>query len=329
MKRPLLLPLVPLYRAIVKSRNYAFDHEPYRTHSLKRATISVGSLSAGGAGKTPVVLALAALLTENGYTADILTRGYGRHSKAIEQVDPAGPVARFGDEPIMLARQTGLPVYVGADRLAAGQLAEQRQPGPHHLHLLDDGFQHRRLRRSVNLVLLTREDLRDTLLPAGNLREPLENLVRASVIVVREEEANDVLPFLATLPHKAAIWTIRRELHLAEKTQRAFAFCGLARPENFFTMLARSGVSLAGTMHFRDHHAYTPQDLPALLRRARSVNAGGWVVTAKDRVKLDAPMLALLQQVGPVHVAELTVTFTDPGHTLRELEAMIVKDLHG
>jgi tetraacyldisaccharide 4'-kinase len=324
-----MAPLVPAYRAVVKSKNYAFDHEPYRIVSLRNAVISIGSLSAGGAGKTPVVAALAQLLQQNGYTVDVLTRGYGRRSKAVERVDPAGAASRYGDEALMLARNMGVPVYVGADRVDAGRLAEKEQTGRHHLHLMDDGFQHRRLRRSVDVVLLTREDVRDALLPAGNLREPLENLERASVVVLREEEAEELKPFLATRCGAKKIWLIRRVLDLPVAATRPFVFCGLARPKDFFAMLRAQDVNARGKKAFGDHHVYEDADLTMLLRRAKAADADGWVTTEKDAVKMTDAMRTRLQELGPLTVAGLRVEFESPELVLRELEAMIVRDLHG
>jgi len=323
-----LWPLTWAYGAVVKSRNYAFDHEPYRVFSLKRAVVSVGSLSAGGAGKTPVVAALAELLMANGYTVDVLTRGYGRRSKMVERVDMAGPASRFGDEALMLAQSLPkVPVFVGADRLTAGELAERSGGrGRHHLHLLDDGFQHRRLRRSVDVVLLTREDLRDHLLPAGNLREPLENLARAGAVLLRADEADDLRPVVERLCGASKfVWVARRVLCLKAESKKPFAFCGLARPRDFFAMLPAA----SGKMAFRDHHVYGDADVTALLRRAKAAAADGWVTTAKDFVKLDEAMLTRLREVGPVTVAKLRVEFDSPALVLEQMEQMIVKDLHG
>ena len=118
--------------------------------------------------------------------------GVGR---GVERVDPAvaDAAARFGDEPVVIAQRTGVPVWVGAERFAAGTLAEA-EGGERGVHLLDDGFQHRGLARVMDVVLVTEEDLDDALLPAGNLREPLSALTRADVVVVREEERERVEP---------------------------------------------------------------------------------------------------------------------------------------
>ncbi len=200
-RRPWAWPLVPLYRAglWVKER---LRGEAKR---LSWPVVSVGSLSAGGAGKTPVVIALAGLLKDAGWGVDVISRGYGRAGRGVELVQ-GEDAARFGDEPVVIARRAAVSVWVGAERFAAGAAAEQEhqrtqwtqskgamdamedETVPRRVHLLDDGFQHRGLARALDVVLVTADDMEDVLLPAGNLREPLSALGRADVVVVREEE---------------------------------------------------------------------------------------------------------------------------------------------
>ena len=174
-----LLPLVPLYAAVQALNDAAYERGLRRVEKLTWPVVSVGNLSVGGAGKTPFVIALAQVLTRRGWTVDVLSRGYGRASDVVERVDTAivdDPARRYGDEPWLIAQQAGVPVFVGRARSAAGRLAESTlvDTGGHgHVHLLDDGMQHRGLARDVEIVLLHRSDFRTTLLPAGRLREPL------------------------------------------------------------------------------------------------------------------------------------------------------------
>ena len=190
MMRPLLLPFAPLFRAAVAAKNLAYANGWVTTRKLRGPVVSVGGLSVGGAGKTPLVIRLAQLLQADGLHVDVLSRGYGRSSTTTQRVDPTGTAADFGDEPLLIARRTGVPVFVGASRFQAGLLAEQANDpiGEPALHLLDDGFQHRQLARDIDIVLVAERDLDDYLLPAGNLREPLSALRRASLLVVRDEE---------------------------------------------------------------------------------------------------------------------------------------------
>lgn len=292
--------------------------------------VSVGSLSAGGAGKTPVVLMLAELLGRHGMEVDVLSRGYGRGSRSVEEVDLAGPTMRFGDEPVEMAR-AGLKVFVGADRWAAGRLAEEgnRQGRRSNdtsghatsktVHLLDDGFQHRRLHRDLNVVLLTVEDVRDCLLPGGNLREPLSSLERADVVVVRAEESAALAGLIAARTN-AEVWVVRRELVLpAQQLQNPLVFCGIARPEGFMTMLQAAGVHVAASVLKPDHHAYTSDDIALLVESARRVGAGGFYTTAKDAVKITPAWKLQLEQVGSVVVVGLKVSLVDEASALRRL----------
>ncbi|NYF79307.1 tetraacyldisaccharide 4'-kinase [Granulicella arctica] len=310
VRRPLLLPLVPLYAAGLRLKRRLFSGEVRR---LAHPVISVGSLSAGGAGKTPVVQALVELLVRHGYAVDVLSRGYGRGSGEVERVDPAGEAQRYGDEPLLIARRTGAPVYVGTDRYAAGLLAEREAISGKVVHLLDDGFQHRRLARSLDIVLLTQEDVEDCLLPAGNLREPLHRLQEAGAVVLREEEETALRPVVSMLAGETPVWVVRRRLELpvAGIPQRPVAFCGIARPEGFFAMLRAEGVIPTRTMAFGDHHAYGERDIDRLLEEAREAEADGFVTTEKDAVKISEAMRGWLERIGPVIVTRLGVAFLD------------------
>src|ERR1700748_3278686 len=190
VRRPWLLPLAPLYGAALALKRQLFSWGLLKPSHLESTVISVGSVSAGGAGKTPVVLMLPGILRHRGYAVRILTRGYKRNSETIAKVEPFDDARWHGDEPVLLAQRSGVPVYVGADRYLAGVMAEQSEPSEKLVvHLLDDGFQHRRLARDIDIVLLTQADVEDSLLPAGNLREPLAALAKADVVVLREGDA--------------------------------------------------------------------------------------------------------------------------------------------
>ena len=318
MRRPWALPLVPLYWAGLEVKNRLYAAGLWKAHALQWPVISVGSVSAGGAGKTPVVILLAGLLGRSGVAVDVLSRGYGRGSGAVEEVNADGSAERFGDEPLELAR-AGLRVFVGADRFAAGSLAESGEPMSQRrdvghpepqlkLHVLDDGFQHRRLGRALDVVLLTAEDAEDRLLPGGNLREPLRSLGRAAVVVLRAEEAERLRPVVARYT-RAEVWVIRRELVLPEqRVRRPVVFCGIARPEGFLRMLAEAGCEAVGQVMFRDHQRYGQAEVDRIMTEAGKVRADGFYTTAKDAVKLLPEWRARLEEVGPVKVVRLAVT---------------------
>jgi tetraacyldisaccharide 4'-kinase len=317
----LLLPLTPLYAAGLAAKNLLRDTAILRTRRVSKPVISIGSLSAGGAGKTPVVIALAKLLQLHHHPVDILSRGYGRNSRAVAHVplDFFASAALYGDEPVEMMR-AGLHVFVGANRHAAGSLAEQTHEVA--AHLLDDGFQHRQLARALDIVLLTAEDVADHLLPAGNLREPLSSLRRAHVVILREEESESLTPIVRA--HTTAKnWQIRRELVFAEEVARPFVFCGIARPENFLAMLRAAGKTPVGQILFADHHPYTAQDIDHIVLAAKAANADGIYLTEKDSVKLSPQLHQHLQTIGPVHAPWLRVEFHDTHTALQTLEAAL------
>jgi len=330
-------PLVPLYAAGLKAKDGLRAAGLLKTRRLQWPVVSVGSLSAGGAGKTPVVMALAELLQERGWTVDVLLRGYGREGRGVEWVEEgvADAARRFGDEPVMMARRTGLPVWVGTERFAAGVEAEHAQEEADssaalpndkgkRVHLLDDGFQHRGLARNLDVVLVTEEDLDDTLLPAGNRREPLSALRRADAVVLREEEGERIEPRVRRwMRVDAAVWTIRRTIAFAEEAHGLVAFCAIARPEGFFAMLRAEGTALVDAIAFPDHHFYNEQDISRLAESWQANGGSGFVTTEKDAVKITPEMRARLEAVGPVLIAALQAVFVDADAVMHGLEARL------
>jgi tetraacyldisaccharide 4'-kinase len=294
--------------------------------------ISVGSVSAGGAGKTPFVSMLAGILHRRGYAVSILTRGYGRTSELTERVEPYDDPEWHGDEPVLLAQRSGAPVFAGADRYEAGLMAERDEVQNRiAVHLLDDGFQHLRLARNIDIVLLTLEDAEDMLLPAGNLREPIAALSEAHVVVIREEEADalkNVLEKLREQGHGFATWVIRRSLTLLDGTEVALptlplAFCGIARPGNFTKMLTTSRYEPMETLAFADHHLYGDNDIARLIDYAQRIGANGFVTTEKDAVKITPDMRIRLRAVGPLIVARLKVELIAEKEAVSQLVTMV------
>ncbi len=350
-------PLVPVYGAALAAKDALRSVGLAPARRLGWPIISVGSIAAGGAGKTPVAIALAKLLTERGWGVDVLSRGYGRTGGGVELVDPnaEGAARRFGDEPVLIAQRTSVPVWVGANRLEAGRAAERaagagtaagtaaaaaqgETPAPwqgeaagHRVPvrapILDDGLQHRSLARQFELVVATAEDLRDTLLPAGNLREPLSALRRADAFAVREDELDQVAePLQRFGGPEVPLWTIRRTLRFPAPLGvfgaglRPLAFCALARPESFATMLAGAGCGVVDTVVFPDHHRYEERDLQTLIRVARQLKATGLVTSEKDAVKLLPAVRTRLEgEIGPLMVVSLQVSFVYESPVVRAL----------
>jgi tetraacyldisaccharide 4'-kinase len=318
MKRPWLLPLMPLYAAGLAMRMAGFGLGLLPLRRLRWPVISVGNLSAGGTGKTPFTIALAKLLRREGIHVDVLSRGYGRKSTEVGRVNAGGSAEQFGDEPLLIAREAGVPVYVGAQRWLAGELAEKEAADEIGVHLLDDGFQHRQLVRLADIVLVNFEDLEDRLLPAGNLREGLGALRRARVLAVAQgdDAAVDSLQKLGLGPLIGQqVWRFRREMVVPQipetlVSQPFVAFCGIARPEQFFSGLAQQGFRIAEKHAFPDHHSYTTGDVEVLYRIARATGSGALVTTAKDLVRLRS-LGTSLDNALPIYAVDLRVVLED------------------
>jgi tetraacyldisaccharide 4'-kinase len=308
-----LWPLVPVYGAAQALNSIAYTHGWRRTERLTWPVVSVGNLSVGGAGKTPFVIALARALTERGWGVDVLSRGYGRASDAVERVIAEGlddSAGRYGDEPWLIAQRAEVPVFVGCERAIAGRLAEATlvdASGRPHVHLLDDGMQHRGLARDAEIVLLHRSDLQTTLLPVGRLREPLAALERADFVVLREEDAELVERARRWMRADAGLWTIRRELELPTLPGPAIAFSAIAHPEEFADGLRAKGVVIAAVHTWRDHHRFTDRDVRTLCDAAGKYGAQCFVTTEKDLVRLVAPQRVRLEEIAPLIAVKLTV----------------------
>jgi tetraacyldisaccharide 4'-kinase len=317
----MLLPLVPLYAAglALKNRRYHGDKPPAR--QLSFPVISVGNLSVGGSGKTPVVIRLVELAREQNIPADVLSRGYKRSSQQTERVQPEGPAARYGDEPLLIAQQTGAPVYVGASRYEAGRLAEREIPGP-RLHILDDGFQHRQLHRDLDIVVLHTSDFHEFLLPAGRLREPLSALRRAHILVLRAED-RALEPELRRRNLNQPIWIMHRELAPPLSCKSVIAFCGIAGPSEFFHSLADSGITLAARTAFPDHHTFTDADITHLLELQQRHPVRTFLTTEKDAVRLNPEQRARLEAVATLRTAQLRVHFEDESKVRSSLQTLL------
>ena len=277
-----------------------------RRRRLQSPVVSVGNITVGGTGKTPLVLHLTRRLKVAGWHPGILTRGYGRHSLQPHQTVAAGallPVSQSGDEPQLFLRASVAPVGIGADRWHVGQLLE-REFGVDAI-VLDDGFQHARLERQLDIVLV---DALDPFgggypLPLGRLREPLAALSRADIFVVTRSESGRVGPaaehFLLRRNPRAPVFHARAQPEAwvsvatgetipagALPFARVAAFCGLGNPEYFWCTLEALGLHPAPRIEFEDHHGYRPRELRYMGRQFRDEGIQAVLTTEKDLVNL-------------------------------------------
>jgi len=307
-------PLSSLFGLGVRTRNALYDRGLARAQRLRGPVVSVGNLSVGGSGKTPFVLLLAELLRARGVKFDILSRGYGRKTRGVALVDPSGSPGDFGDEPLLTARRLNVPVIVGESRYAAGIFAEQKF-GP-QFHLLDDGFQHRSLARDFDIVLVTPEDARDRLLPAGRLREPLTSLRRADAVVLISGASAESFPLDQKL-----VWKVRRGIVPNHVPSAPVMFCGIARPKNFVAQLRTAGIEPIAEAFYRDHHAYSGQDIRDLLDLRQRSQADGFVTTEKDAVNLGGYLSAL----EPLAVVPVKMGLADAANAVDTMLARIAE----
>jgi tetraacyldisaccharide 4'-kinase len=309
-KSKILLPLAALFRRGVRFRDIAYARGWLKTRRLDRPVVSVGNLSVGGTGKTPLVMLIAKLLSQRGWNPAILTRGYGRRreGRTVVLAPAAGrspDPCEVGDEPALMARALPeVPIVVCADRYRGGRRAEDCfNVGA---HLVDDGFQHRALARDVDVVALdtTQELSEQALLPAGRLREPPAALGRAHLVVLTRVELRDPRPLEGQVgrinPRAEIFHAATRLCELVDvRTGRTYppdafqgepieAFCGIGNPGAFFADLRKWGFSVIGEHSFRDHYVYTDAGLEALKVLARRSHPSALVTTEKDAMNLQS-----------------------------------------
>lgn len=290
--------LSAVYGGVARLRRSWYARRPHARVRLPRPVVSVGNLVVGGSGKTPVVESLARTLVRLGHRPAILSRGYGRTTGAGDLVivsdggAPLVPVEQSGDEPQMLARNlTGVPVVVCADRYRAGRAAIEQFDAT--VLILDDGFQHVRLERTLDLLVMTPSDLNDQVLPAGRLREPVAAARVAHAVLVYGEAseatavgaAAGVARTFVVRSHYASL-TLHGGGALPPDHRRVIAVAGIARPRRFFDAVRRQGHDVARECVFRDHHWFTAADVRHVEQLAASLHADLIVTTAKDAVRL-------------------------------------------
>ena len=308
----LLWPLSVPYGAVAHLRARAYRKGLLRQRRLEGAVISVGNLTVGGTGKTPMVLWLAQRLLEEGKRVGILTRGYrGRTDRAAPTDEYGDLIAATAstnsggrsssDEVRLLATRLGhrVEIGVGADRYARGlELAKQGV----NWFVLDDGFQHMQLARDVDIVMVdaTNPFGGGRLLPSGRLREPRTALKRADVIVITRSERAPAVEAAIRRDSDAPIFYARTQLDSIRSIVDGqiggavssgeigplFAFCGIGNPSAFVSDLREWGVQVAGHKFFRDHHAFTDRDDAEILSAAEAAGARGLICTEKDLYNL-------------------------------------------
>jgi tetraacyldisaccharide 4'-kinase len=305
----LMAPFSLLYGRIVAARNRRFDLGVVKPARLPCRVVSVGNLTVGGTGKTPMVIRLAGMLRDRGYRPVVLSRGYGGTSKSPVNVVSrgSGPLMKereAGDEPVLIAKSAvGIPVVTGPRRTLTGDWAIKNLNAD--VLILDDGFQHRHLFRDIDIVLLNAANPfgNGRLLPGGPLREPPSALKRADIIIATgtyddvTTSRTLMLPDGFHAPVFKCYYQPRKLLHGNPETafptellhgKKICAFAGIGNPLAFEKTLAALGADVAVFIPFPDHHRYTQQDIGLIDEKARQCGAQMIVTTEKDMIKIEA-----------------------------------------
>lgn len=289
-----LRPLSWLYGALAALRRGLFAAGLLKTHRLDVPVVIVGNRIAGGAGKTPTLMALLARLREAGYQPGVVSRGYGRRQDTCMPVQDGASAQDVGDEPLLIHRRTGAPVWVGRDRVAAARALRTAHPEV-DLLVCDDGLQHLRLGRDVEIIVFDERGAGNgVLLPAGPLREPLGVPARSTATIVLYNAAAPSTPLPGYLAQRKLLgavtlpgwWAGRMatpEALAALRGRPVLAAAGLARPYRFFAALRTTGLTVQ-ELALPDHFDHAVLSWPT--------GTSDVVVTEKDAVKLDPVRLA-------------------------------------
>ena len=326
-------PLSALYGAVIRARLAAYSRGLLSATHLEAPVISVGNLTVGGSGKTPLVEETCRILAAEGRRACVLTRGYRRESPNSRVLVSDGKSLHAnekesGDEPFLLAKHLlGLAIVISdPNRAAAGKWAIQEFGVD--AFVLDDGFQHLQLGRDLNILVIDASDPwgGNQLLPLGRLREPLSGMKRADcLIITRADECNNVAdlrseledliahrPVLTSRMKPVALKTIAGQTaSLKDIPQPIAAFCGVGNPNSFFRIIKSLGIVPVATRPFADHHRYSQNDIDLVVGEARKAGALSLITTAKDAVKLRNLSFLL-----PCYVQEIRIELEDDSRFL-------------
>ncbi len=329
-----------LYGQVMKLRNLAYDRGWLHSYALSYPVISVGNVTAGGTGKTPVVAFLTTWLVSRGLRPTILTRGYGAKID-LSQSYPVSDGQKLllsqeeaGDEATYLALNLKkIPVWIGANRVQSGRLAANHSDT--NIFILDDGFQHRRLKRDVDLVLVDALNPWgwDAVLPRGLLREPKVGVNRADAILISrsdqvipaelEKLTHEISKLAPTLPiiylthAPTQVYDLgnSKEISLESLQGKGISlFCGLGNPEGFFRTAAELGIQILDEISFPDHYIYQEEDIEKLVTKAKNQGAEALLTTEKDGVKIFKKNYGL-----PIWILKIEIVFKNGEETLKNV----------
>ncbi|MHB8578368.1 MAG: tetraacyldisaccharide 4'-kinase [Ignavibacteriaceae bacterium] len=305
----ILLPFLPVYALIVGLRNIFFDTNIFKSRKVDAKIISVGNLTVGGSGKTPMVIYLLNLLKKEGMLAGVLSRGYGRKSRGYVLVSNNGKILstvdQCGDEIFHTVKETKAPAAVSENRVK-GAIKLIKETGIKVI-VLDDAFQHRWIYRNVNILLFEQRFLTDTglfnqsLLPSGLMREPFSSIKRADAIIINRKFSeivdipvnlrtffNGIINFTASYEAIGFVDIKKQTFYKIEEFegQKSLVVSGIANPFSFINALKQTKVDTQKQILFRDHKNYTLKEVHRIRKEFYDTNSHSVVTTEKDAVKL-------------------------------------------
>lgn len=290
-----------IFSYFVQRRNVKFDNNKNFTFTCKVPVISVGNLSVGGTGKTPFVIFLCNYLKNNGYKPCVIGRGYKRKGNNAVIVSDGNnilvPPEIGGDEMLLIAQKCNVPVVVHSKKYIAAQIAEQKFNID--CIIVDDGFQHRKLNRNLDIVLIDNQTINNPfLIPKGRLREPFSSLKRADIICLTKSATinnfnklySQNIPVIETQYKLALPYPIDNfptdNINIENLKKNIIAFAGIAQPNNFFEMLKCESYNVIKSISFDDHHNYVENDIVNLIETAQKHNCNIFATTEKDATKI-------------------------------------------
>lgn len=336
LKRALAWLPAKLYELAVLLRVVAYETEYKKPKRLDAVVISIGNITLGGTGKTPMVAYIARYIASEDHSVAILTRGYGRKSSGLRTLNAGvdsvnnaqarNSYGEFGDEPLMLANALpDIPVVINKDRYEGGRWAIDRLGA--EILVLDDAYQHLALARDLNILLLDATDLFGgfEMVPFGRLREPIYAIKRADLVIITradkpfdQDQANTIIKHFCgnkvPVMHAYASITRLRHIETAEMYDtnqfigwNSALLCGIGNPQAFADDVLRVGINIVSENFFTDHHAFTQQDLDLVTRAAQDAGADMIITTEKDAVRLEG----LKHGAVPVYAAQLEIQSED------------------
>lgn len=336
-----LLPLAMIWSTAARARVSAYDHGLLARRRLPRPAVSIGALEMGGTGKTPAVATVARVLRDRGLRPGILSRGYGRRSRGPVLVSDGGDIRvdarQAGDEPTLYGRLIpGVPVAVAARREQAADLLLDATEID--VFLLDDGFQHVRVHRDADLLVVdsTAPFWEGAPPPAGRLREAPSGALRADAFLVTGDRQGACHEHLARRYPDRPVFALRTdepgatslpELAAADPgppPQPVLPFCGIARPERFDRSLQAAAIAALPPVTFADHHWYAPSDIARLRATARRLGARALLTTEKDAVRLSPD-----EGDPPIWVWRYRLEVTTPDELFRFLQQRLAREPQG